>query len=153
MKKHLLHIIFLGLIFLIPISSTAQSKKNVWKTLSLMKFERQFSENDGIGAHINSRRYTPILEAMDGDEIEVKGYFVPLDGMSAQSNFMFSAYPYNMCFFCGNAGPESVMEVFTKNEKKVKYSEELITLKGIFRFNAADENGLMYSLENAVQIQ
>lgn len=134
-------------------SQLAGQSASVWKKLALMKYERQFSESDGIGGSVNARRYTPILERMDGDEITISGYFIPLDGKSEQSNFMLSAFPYNMCFFCGNAGPESVVEVFTKAGEKVKYSEQTITLKGIFRFDAGDENGLMYTLENAVQIK
>lgn len=58
-----------------------------------------------------------------------------------------SAYPYNMCFFCGGAGPETVMEV-TANDP-VKYSTSRITLRGKLQLNDADINKLMYQLTDA----
>ena len=127
---------------------TAQ-QTNVWNTLGMMKFERQYAEGD-IGSQAGSGgRFRTLIENMDGDEIEVKGYVIPLSGKKAQSNFMFSAYPYNMCFFCGKAGPESVMEVFMKDNKTVNFSEKPIKIVGTFRFYPNDPNEIMYKLENA----
>ena len=136
---------------LLAIGLQAQSNKNVWSTLALMKFERQYAENDGIGGNAGQAgRFRPIIEEMDGDEIELRGYIIPLNGKKAQSLFMFSAYPYDMCFFCGKAGPESVMEVTMLPGKQVEYSDDPIILKGTFRFMPNDPNGIMYKLDNAV---
>ena len=62
---------------------------------------------------------------------------------------MFSAFPYNMCFFCGKAGPESAMQVFTKKGKAVTYTEDAVHVKGILRLRRNDITGLIYALENA----
>ena len=121
--------------------------KNVWNTLALMKFERQYAQNDGIGGQAGQGRFLPIIEALDGEEIEVKGYIIPLSGKKAQSHFMFSAYPFASCFFCGKAGPESVMEVFMKDDKKVEYSDNSITIKGKFKFLPNKLDDIMYQLE------
>ncbi len=123
----------------------AQNTENVWRTLGLMKFERQYSEHDGIGQ--GAGRFVPIIEALEGKEITLKGYVVPLSGKKAQSHFMFSAYPFSDCFFCGKAGPESVVEAFTKDQKKIKFSEKPITIKGIFKFTSRDPNDIMFTLE------
>ncbi len=125
----------------------AQQAGNVWRTLALMKFERQYSENDGISQQ--QGRFVPLIEALEGQEITLKGYVVPLTGKTAQSHFMFSAYPYADCFFCGKAGPESVVEVFTKGEKKIRFSDDAITIKGIFKFTSKDPNDIMFTLEKA----
>jgi len=125
----------------------AQNTENVWRTLALMKFERQYSENDGIGGS-QQGRFVPIIEALEGKEITLKGYVIPLSGKKAQSHFMFSAYPFSDCFFCGKAGPESVVEAFSKDEKKINFSEEAITIKGIFKFTSRDPNDVMFTLEN-----
>jgi hypothetical protein len=127
---------------------SAQNTDNVWRTLALMKFERQYSENDGIGQQ-QQGRFISLIEALEAKEITLKGYIVPLSGKNAQSHFMFSAYPYSDCFFCGKAGPESVVEVFTKNQKLITFKEGAITLKGIFRFTSRDPNDIMFTLENA----
>jgi hypothetical protein len=57
-----------------------------------------------------------------------------------------------MCFFCNGAGPESVMEVVTKNgDTKLKYmkTDKYIELTGILKLNKKDPNHLMYILNEA----
>lgn len=145
MKKRLISTLF-ALLFLAG-GLFAQAQKNVWTTLALMKFERHKGNGSGSGSQI-----IPLIEALDGTEVTVKGYIIPLDGKKAQSHFMFSAYPYANCYFCGGAGPETIMETFTKKGEKVKYSENAITLKGTFRFISRDPNDIMFNLENAVLV-
>ena len=55
-----------------------------------------------------------------------------------------------MCFFCGGAGPETVMEVYAKTP--VKFTSEAVTLRGKLELNADDVNRLIYSLTEAEQI-
>jgi len=50
-----------------------------------------------------------------------------------------------MCFFCGGAGPETVMEVEAVEE--VAFTAEQIEIRGILRLNNEDINKLMYRLE------
>jgi hypothetical protein len=52
-----------------------------------------------------------------------------------------------MCFFCGGAGPETVMEVTSL--EPVKYSTERIVLKGKLLLNKDNINRLMYILIDA----
>jgi hypothetical protein len=56
-----------------------------------------------------------------------------------------------MCFFCGGAGPETVMEVISK--EPIKYTTEAITIKGKLDLNANDINRLMYGLKDAELIK
>jgi len=51
-----------------------------------------------------------------------------------------------MCFFCGGAGPETVMEVFAK--EPIKYSAEPVMLKGKLELNDSDVNRLIYTLKD-----
>ena len=150
------NLIFFPIACLFLLTSTnhqlsAQNTDNVWRTLALMKFERQYSENDGISQQ--QGRFIPLIEALEGKVIELKGYVIPLSGKKAQSHFMFSAYPYSDCFFCGKAGPESVVEVFTKDKKKISFSDEAITIRGVFRFTSRDPNDIMFTLEDAEIIE
>lgn len=59
--------------------------------------------------------FDPELKSYDGKEITINGYIIPTDGYKSQKEFVFSAYPYKNCFFCGGAGPETVMEVVSPN--------------------------------------
>ena len=129
-------------------------KRNVWSTLGLMKYERQFSENDGISANTGGgSKFRPLIEALNGKEIEVIGYIIPLSGKKAQSHLMFSMYPFASCFFCGNAGPETVMEVFMDGDKKIEFTDQAITLKGKFKFLPNRTDDVMFHLENAVLVK
>jgi hypothetical protein len=125
------------------VSLSAPAQTGVWSTLAMLKYDRN---PDGT---VNPEgKFLPMIQKLDGQEIKVRGYMIPLSGKRAQSNFMFSAYPFAMCFFCGQAGPESVMEVFMENDKAVNFSESTIELKGVFRF--IPSNGeIAYRLEKA----
>jgi hypothetical protein len=79
--------------------------------------------------------------------VEIKGYIIPVEGYKNQKEFVFSAFPYSMCFFCGGAGPETVMEVFSK--EPIKYTAEAIIIRGKLELNDSDVNRLMYILNNA----
>ena len=81
---------------------------------------------------------------LESQEVTVKGYIIPVEGYKSHKEFVFSAFPYNMCFFCGGAGPETVMEVTAL--EPVKYSADAITLKGKLQLNSNDINRLIYGL-------
>ena len=51
-----------------------------------------------------------------------------------------------MCFFCGGAGPETIMEVYTKEE--IDYTAEAVIVKGVLKLNDSDINRLIYALED-----
>lgn len=85
-----------------------------------------------------------------GQEITIKGYIIPIEGYKSHKEFVFSAFPYSMCFFCGGAGPETVMEVFAS--EAVKYTDDPVTLKGKLELNNDDINRLIYALYDAVLI-
>ncbi len=66
---------------------------------------------------------------------------------------MLSKYPQSTCFFCGKAGPETAMQVFMKDNKKIKISERKIKVSGTLIINPKDVNSLLYTLENATIIE
>ncbi len=86
-------------------------------------------------------------KAIDGKVIALKGYMVPLKEFTGHKYFVLSAYPFNMCFFCGAAGPETVIEVYSKEE--IDFTEDKITIKGKLKLNVDDPDHLMYFMEDA----
>lgn len=137
------------ILLLLLISQLSYGQGNSsWSILSLVTYEKQY--NASLGMEIEIPIVNPIVQKMNGTEIEVTGYIIPLEGKIEQSHFVFSAFPMSSCFFCGKAGPETAMEVDMGQQKKVKYSEEKITLKGILRVRESDGMELMYKLEDAV---
>ena len=97
-----------------------------------------------MGFKVDKPVFSDPVKALEGKEITMKGYIIPVEGYASHTEFIFSAFPYNMCFFCGGAGPETVMEVIAK--EPIKYTAEQIYIKGILSLNTDDINHLMYKL-------
>ena len=90
------------------------------------------------------------VKDLDGEIVEVSGYIVPVEGYRGHTEFVFSAYPYNMCFFCGGAGPETVMEVTATDP--IEYTVEKITIRGQLLLNDDNINRLMYIMVDAEEV-
>jgi len=127
----------------------AQSGNSIWKTLAKITYKKEYDEL--MGFKIDIPVFSDAIKNLEGKEIEVKGYIIPVEGYKSHNEFIFSAFPYNMCFFCGGAGPETVMEVVSTDP--VKYTAEQIVLKGKLTLNADDINRLMFQLTEAKLIE
>ncbi|MFZ1749346.1 MAG: DUF3299 domain-containing protein [Saprospiraceae bacterium] len=139
-------------IFCVTITSIAQSSgkdENVWKALSKISYKKEFDEL--MGFKIDKPVFSESVKAMENKEVTIKGYIIPVEGYKSHKEFIFSAFPYSMCFFCGGAGPETVMEV--EAVEGVKYSADAVVLKGTLKLNDKDINRLMYKLVNAKLIK
>jgi len=135
---------------LIVNSATAQ-ETNPWLSLAMVQKESHFDEMMGM----EITEAIPMIPAqkLDGTEITLNGYMIALSAKTtAESHFMFSRYPQNMCFFCGAAGPESAMQVFMKDGTKIKHSKDKVKVKGTLQIQKNDASGLIYFLLDAVLI-
>jgi hypothetical protein len=128
---------------------TAQAQDGVWRTLSKITFVKKY--DDLLGFKVDMPVFGEEVKSLEGKEITVKGYVIPVEGYKSHREFVFSAYPYNMCFFCGGAGPETVMEVFA--DEPIKYSADPIIIKGKLKLNDSDINRLMYSLSGVTLVK
>lgn len=150
MKKQL--IFGFVLIFISTTLSAQQSLKDqglaTWKTLSAVKLEMRFDEDFQLD--VEYPVFESKVKALNGKEIIISGYLVPLEELGRKASeqfFILSALPFNLCFFCGNAGPETVMEVFSLD--RIKFSNDIITIKGRLELNDSDPMRLMYILKDA----
>lgn len=104
-----------------------------------------------MGFKVDVPVFSEAVKEMEGETITVRGYIIPKEGYKSHKEFIFSAYPYNMCFFCGGAGPETVMEVYAA--EPVEYTAEPITLRGKLELNSDDINRLIYAIREAEQVE
>lgn len=136
--------------FLLTVATTSlfAQKEVEWSTLMDVSFKDIYLESEDIYV------YYPLFDEkhkkLDSQEIEITGYIIPLD---VEANMYFlSAYPFSACFFCGNAGPESVMAVnFAGNNRRYD-TDERITLRGILNLNDKDVDELIYILNQAEEV-
>lgn len=128
-----------------PLNAQSASTENLWKTLSKITYKKEYDEF--LGFKIDRPVFSEEIKALDGKEVTVKGFIIPVEGYKGHKEFILSAFPYSMCFFCGGAGPESVMEV--QAIEAINYVAESIVLKGKLHLNSEDVNKLMFSLSEA----
>lgn len=134
-------------LLLITLSSYSQDT-NYWKVLKDVEIKSKPDEN-GI-FEIEYPVFETKVKSLDGKVIRLSGYMIPIDELMGHKYFVLSAYPFNMCFFCGMAGPESVIEIYS--DKEIDFTSDKITIEGKLELNADDASHLMYILRNAKQI-
>ena len=145
MKKYILTFLIGAIGMTIMAQDGMSSDMNMWKTLAKITYKKEYDEF--LGFKIDKPVFSKEIVELEGKEVTIKGYIIPVEGYKSHTEFIFSAFPYNMCFFCGGAGPETVMEVLSS--EAVKYTTESVTLSGTLVLNADDINSLMYKLEGA----
>jgi hypothetical protein len=128
-----------------PLTAQTGTTESLWKTLARITYVKEF--DSFLGFKVDKPVFSEAIKALNGKEVTVKGFIIPVEGYKGHKEFILSAFPYTMCFFCGGAGPESVMEVTTL--ESVEYSTESIVLKGKLHLNSDDVNKLMFSLTEA----
>ncbi|NNF33231.1 MAG: hypothetical protein HKN68_03935 [Saprospiraceae bacterium] len=144
MQKYILSLLVVAIAWSVQ-AQDINPDQNMWKTLAKITYKKEYDEF--LGFKIDKPVFSAPIKQMEGQEITIKGYIIPVEGYKSHTEFIFSAFPYNMCFFCGGAGPETVMEVLAS--EPVKYTAESVTLVGKLVLNADDINSLMYKLEDA----
>lgn len=125
--------------------SLAQNAASAWPTMARVTFVKEYDEL--LGLKVDKPVFSEAVRALDGETVTLRGYVIPTEGYKSHEEFVFSAYPYASCFFCGGAGPETVVEVLAK--APIAYSADAVTLSGKLVLNADDPNALMYRLEEA----
>ena len=93
-------------------------------------------------------KFAPEVAALDKKEVKVQGFMMPLQMGDKQTHFVLTAMPQS-CAFCLPGGPESMVEVKTKNP--VKYTFEPVVLTGKLTVLKDDPTGVFYRLVDAVQ--
>lgn len=91
--------------------------------------------------------FSTAAKSLNGKTISLPGYIVPFDNGMKSAHLMFSSMPLNACFFCGVGGPETVVEVFLKEE--MTYTDKPTEIKGVLKLNDKDPDKMIYVLENA----
>lgn len=137
-----MRVIVLIIFLLSTWSAYAQSN---WKLLSDVEILTRMAEERAY--EISYPKFGASVLKLDNQPITLKGYMIPLEDMIGQRYFVLSALPFNICFFCGGAGPETAAEVITKSE--VRFTDDAITVRGVLKLNQEDPDHLMYIIDEA----
>lgn len=143
----MIHILLSVLFSIVSISVDNPVKLN-WVQLSDMTMEYRYNEE--FGFDIPYPIFGDEIKAVEGKEVTLEG-FVLLIEAEDEEIVILSKYPYSQCFFCGGAGPESVVDVLLKDEAKEHglKMDQRVTFKGKLKLNTEDLDHLNYIFENA----
>lgn len=134
-------------ILMIGFATTAFSQAKVtWNVLADVKYEPKYFEayNDEFLAPTFGKTPT----AFDGKDVLITGYIIPLDAEG--SVYILSKNPYASCFFCGNAGPETIVELWIQPKNLKRYqTDQRLTFRGKLRLNDDDVEHFNYILMDA----
>ena len=101
-----------------------------WNTFERLNFEEVYEPTTASWVQVPV--WTEELKQWDGKLVKITGYIIALDAVNSQ--YALSAFPFSSCFFCGAAGPESVLELDLKHQEEY-LTDEVITFKGILELN------------------
>ena len=100
-----------------------------WKTLEDVEFTDTYLEE--LDAYYYYPYFGPNVNALEGQEVILRGFVLAIDPV--ERYYILSKGPYASCFFCGGAGPETIVELELKSDKDYFLMDELITMKGYFK--------------------
>jgi len=119
-----------------------------WEELAKVTFEEEYHEE--VEEYIWRPIFSDTLKALNRKKVMVEGFVIPIEETGDETFVVLSGLPYLQCFFCGGAGPETVIDILPKNKlKKRLTTDEKITFKGKLRLNADDLLYLNYILDDA----
>ncbi|GAB3791670.1 hypothetical protein GCM10028819_00490 [Spirosoma humi] len=130
-------------------SMAAEPVKLSWEILRDVTFKKKWYAEESV--YMLYPTFGQGIQKLNGKTVDLTGYVLPVD---LESNvYVLSAFPYSACFFCGGAGPESVVSLkFKKSDKKFK-TDERRTFRGTLKLNADNIYELNYILADAEMIQ
>ena len=132
------------LLLFFSLTSLYAQTELTWDDLAQIKYTSVMDEE--LGYAYMKAVYDQSLQDLNGKEIMIQGYILPMDLETKQ--YALSAYPFSACFFCGGGGRESVIELWLADTEEEFVLDDILVFKGIFVLND-DQFGLNYILKDA----
>jgi hypothetical protein len=119
-----------------------------WVDLADVEFKPKFYEE--VNQNLLFPDWGERPKILADKPIVLPGYILPTD--VENGIYVLSAFTMNSCFFCGAAGPESVVQLKMKPDHREYRMDEWVTFKGTLRLNDSDIDQLNYIIEDAEEI-
>ncbi len=139
---------YIMLLVLLPLLGTSQNMTYkglpsiTWPKLYKVTYE---TVEDELGEY-EKPIFSATVKKMENKVITVEGYMMPFDGTKTK-RFILTSLPVNACFFCGNGGPESVIQV--QSAQWITYTDQPIEIKGKLVLNDSNPDEMIYLLDEA----
>lgn len=117
-----------------------------WKALGEVKFSKGTHPDYG---EVMFPKVSARIKSLHKKKITVSGFIVPIDN----ENYALSKNVFANCFFCGQAGPETIMGVSFKDFKGRIKTDTYVTLTGYLRVNENNVDDWIYNLDSSVVLK
>ncbi len=122
--------------------------QDMWNVLEKVPFSSKYVESENASFYFPE--FTDELLALEGKKVKITGYYLPID-LTADA-IVLSRYPMATCFFCGEAGPESVMMVYPNKKVGALQMDQKVTFEGLLQLNNSDVYQLSFILKDATRL-
>jgi hypothetical protein len=135
---------FIGLLMIaaMPALCIIPPSKITWRMLASTDFSEFYDSNRSMWSL--EALYPDNIATLNGKVIYITGYVLPID--SKGELYALSAYPFSSCFFCGGAGPESVMGLEFKENPGHIPTDAVKTFKGRLVLKPKPGEGFYFAL-------
>jgi hypothetical protein len=113
-----------------------------WKTLSRVE---EVKVDNRLG-----RKFSSEIVSFNSKEVRLQGFMLPLESGKRQKHFLLSANVPS-CPFCMPGGPESLIEV--RSKEPITFEAEPIVISGKFAVLPSDPTGLWYRMTDAALVK
>ncbi|MEY2971130.1 MAG: hypothetical protein RLZZ599_1503 [Bacteroidota bacterium] len=133
------NLLFISLVCLSSITSMKAQQVLSWDLLAVP----YTTTPDGL----YQPQFPTWLDGYKNQEVVLQGYLVPVDVQTKQ--YALSRYAFSSCFFCGNAAPNTVVELVFKNQPDHLITDQFVVIKGTIVFNEKDPYRLFFIIQQA----
>lgn len=139
-----------------PVSSTdvlnslpEVDNRLTWEDLKDVDFQEKYYED--IDQYLLFPVFGEKIKGMENKTWVLSGYVIPVSpgGEDTPPLYVLSANPFSACFFCGNAGPESVVELELTDPYVLYGTDEFRSFEGKLELNDSNVDRLNYLLIDA----
>jgi len=133
----------LKLIFLFCCALSFSQQDVTWGDLSKVSYtEKYFAIYDDFFLY---PKFSSSVKDLEGKLITVKGYFLNIS--SEEKLYILSKGPMSACFFCGQGGPETAIELQFKSKPSFK-TDDIVAITGTLTLNETDVEHFNYILKD-----
>jgi len=128
MKNNIINLVF----FLSCLYAFGQ-KEITWQDLAAVKFtDKYFAKYDESFLY---PEFLPSIKNLEGKVLTIKGYFLNI--APEEKIYILSKGPMSACFFCGQGGPETAIELHFTKPPNFK-TDDIVSITGKLKLNQDD---------------
>lgn len=128
MRNKILH-----LILLLSCSLCLGQQDITWEDLAQVTYTDKYF--DAYDEYFMYPEFLPAVKALEGKQVTLAGYFLNID--PEENLYILSKSPMSSCFFCGQGGPETAVELQFTTLPDFK-TDDIVSITGTLQLNKDD---------------